>query len=72
VYKDDEDDGYNYDNDLALRQTDSTEGVDDDDDPWVLTDGTRFVNKRKGGGIDQEKRPGIVPIQHTTRRGEGQ
>jgi len=24
----------------------------DDDDPWVLTDGTRFPNKRKGGGID--------------------
>jgi len=39
-------------NDLALRHTDSTEGVDDDDDPWVLTDGTRLVNKRKGGGIN--------------------
>jgi len=78
VYKDDEDDGYNYDNDLALRQTDSTEGAndddddDDDDDPWVLTDVTRFVNTRKGGGMDQEKRPSIVPIQHKARVGEGQ
>jgi len=62
MYKDDEDDSYNDDgigdifrnNDLALRQTDSTEGVDDDDDPWVLTDVTRFVNTRKGGGIDHK------------------
>ena len=29
-------------NDLALRQTDSTEGVDDDDDPWLLTDGKHW------------------------------
>mmetsp|Transcript_21577 Transcript_21577/g.24211 ORF Transcript_21577/g.24211 Transcript_21577/m.24211 type:complete len:89 (+) Transcript_21577:146-412(+) len=35
-------------NDPALRQTNSNEDYDDDDDPWVLTD---------GGGIDQEKRP---------------
>mmetsp|Transcript_46601 Transcript_46601/g.51933 ORF Transcript_46601/g.51933 Transcript_46601/m.51933 type:complete len:81 (-) Transcript_46601:153-395(-) len=79
MYKDDEDDSYNDDgigdifrnNDLALRQTNSNEDYDDDDDPWVLTDVTRFVNTRKGGGIDQGKRTSIVPIQPKAREGEG-